>query len=118
MLTKLHDSAGLFDQVVGAAGDYPLATASDHPFALELSQLYSRLSEYGTYLPLNNRQLTQIAATEVRTFHGVVGSLTFHGSPLDWRTSRDAIDGVNRLMSIGLIVARISALNGHATPPI
>ena len=117
VVSRLQSSAGIYDNVAAQAGTYPLSLREDNPFALELTNLYSRLGDFDYRMPLSNRGLPQIAALEIRKFAGVVTDAVFHGSVADWRTFRYVIDAATRLLSVGLVVSRISALHGHGLPP-
>lgn len=113
VIDRLQNSAKNFDHATEVAGDYLLSTSGDHAHAIELASLYAQLSELNYKLPFNNPQLSAIAAIETRLFSNIVETVPFYGSPSDWMSFRTIIETASRLLSIGLILARISALHGH-----
>jgi hypothetical protein len=113
----LSTTAGRLDDIANAAGDYSLKESTAHPYGLELADLYSRLALFGYTLPLINSELSRINALEVRKVLSTIDGARFQGSPNDWRVFRSVIESTNRMLDVGMITSRISALHGHRPPP-
>ncbi len=107
-LYKLRVSATLFDQIEYMATDRPLRPSMD--ISNELYELNIKLESLGVSQPVQNYQLPQTASQQIRAFESTVSRMEFTYSSRDWTMFNQVITSANNLMSVGLIIARISAL--------
>jgi hypothetical protein len=110
----LDQTRQMLEQLSQMAGSYPLRWPSPgDPTGPELTRLYTQFEEMGYPMPMKNNDLGKIGAYEVNALAGRISLAKFSGSSEDWFPIREIISAVERLLSIGILAARISALHGH-----
>lgn len=108
-------AAQLLHDVADRAGTYRLSIPGQgHPEDEELRTLYQTMEAFGYPPPLRNSDLPRIGAQEARALHERLDHGSLGGSNYDvWQSTRDVLSHVQRILSIGVAAARLSALHGH-----
>ena len=115
VIDQLEHSSGKLQELAEMAGDYFLRSpSSEDPDGAELARLYSQLDDFGYGLPLRNSDLPAIGAWETRALASRLRTAKFQGSKDDWFPIRDILRASERLLALGVIAARLSALHGHS----
>ena len=114
VIRLLEESSDRLQELAQNAGAYLLRVSSlEDPDGVELPRLYSQLEDFGYRLPLKNNDLPAIGAWETRALVDRVRTARFQGTKDDWFPVRDILRATERLLALGVIAARLSALHGH-----
>jgi hypothetical protein len=110
----LRSTVPEFERLAVDASDQTLftTTPSDQIYSAELSELEQFLREHGLSVGMRNRDIFRISAREVRALIDVLEHISFVGKHVDWYASREVIEQVNRLMTVGVVMSRIASLHG------